>query len=65
MYNQVVPAELQKLLLVKHADKVAEVCGGLPHNEYGDAPAAAVVLTEKRKQQDGKIKATVAGRESQ
>ncbi|XP_077560392.1 putative 4-coumarate--CoA ligase 1 [Haemaphysalis longicornis] len=66
MDNQVVPAELEELLLFKHGDEVAEVSVvGLPHAEYGEAPAAAVVLTEKGKQQErallaAKMKATVA-----
>ncbi|KAG0423154.1 hypothetical protein HPB47_001062, partial [Ixodes persulcatus] len=41
--NQVVPAELEELLLANH-DGIAEVAVvGLPHSVYGEAPAAVVV----------------------
>ncbi|XP_077560701.1 uncharacterized protein LOC144175496 [Haemaphysalis longicornis] len=53
MGNQVVPAEVEELLLQKHGDEIAEVSVvGLPHDEYEEAAAAAVVLTEKGRQQD-------------
>lgn len=65
MGNQVVPAELEELLLRKHDDEIDEVSVvGLPHSEYGEAAAAAVVLSEKGRQLDRsdlaeRIKATV------
>ncbi|KAH9372745.1 hypothetical protein HPB48_015641 [Haemaphysalis longicornis] len=71
MDKQVVPAELEELLLLKLGDEIAEMSVvGLPHAEYGEAPAAAVVPTEKGWLQDkadlaDKIKATVAGETSQ
>ncbi|CAN8017098.1 unnamed protein product, partial [Ixodes persulcatus] len=44
--NQVVPAELEGLLLARH-DGIAEVCVvGLPHAEWGQVPAAFVVLKD-------------------
>lgn len=47
MDNQVVPAELEHLLLEKHFDVISEVAVvGLPHPQYGEAPAAAVVLKD-------------------
>ncbi|XP_072144083.1 probable 4-coumarate--CoA ligase 1 isoform X2 [Dermacentor andersoni] len=64
--NQVIPAELEELLLRKHADEIAEVSVvGLPHCDYGEAPAAAIVLSEVGGRQDlmtlaDRIKATVA-----
>ncbi|XP_077558010.1 uncharacterized protein LOC144173481 [Haemaphysalis longicornis] len=67
MGNQVVPVELEELLLSRHAEEIAQVSVlGLPHAEYGEAAAAAVVLTEKGRQQqlsdlEQRIKATVAG----
>ncbi|XP_077558011.1 putative 4-coumarate--CoA ligase 1 [Haemaphysalis longicornis] len=53
MDNQVVPGELEELLLRKHTHEISEVCViGLPHAEYGEAAAAAIVLSEEgRKQQ--------------
>ncbi|KAL1483183.1 hypothetical protein MTO96_033373 [Rhipicephalus appendiculatus] len=66
MDNQVVPSELEELLLRVHPAQIAEVCVvGLSHSEHGEAPAAAVVLTEEGKNQDlstlvSDIKATVA-----
>ncbi|XP_077558018.1 uncharacterized protein LOC144173485 isoform X2 [Haemaphysalis longicornis] len=49
--NQVIPGELEDLLLRKHGVDITEVCVvGLPHAEYGEAPAAAVVLSEKGRQ---------------
>ncbi|KAK8783303.1 hypothetical protein V5799_010332, partial [Amblyomma americanum] len=54
MDNQVVPAELEELLLREHGRDIAEVSVvGLPHNELGEAPAAAVVLTEQGRRRDG------------
>ncbi|KAH9372756.1 hypothetical protein HPB48_003572 [Haemaphysalis longicornis] len=70
MGNQVVPGELEELLLSRHAEEIAQVSViGLPHAEYGEAAAAAVVLTEKGRQQqlsdlEQRIKATVAGEKS-
>ncbi|KAH9372352.1 hypothetical protein HPB48_001591 [Haemaphysalis longicornis] len=67
MGNQVVPAELEELLMQEHSDVIAEVSViGLPHPEYGEAAAAAVVLTEEGRGQDledlaKRIKATIAG----
>lgn len=66
MGNQVVPAELEELLMQEHSDVIAEVSViGLPHPEYGEAAAAAVVLTEEGRGQDledlaKRIKATIA-----
>ncbi|KAH7953316.1 hypothetical protein HPB49_007031 [Dermacentor silvarum] len=68
MGNQVVPAELEELLLRQHADEIAEVSVvGLPHSDYGEAAAAAIVLTEKGRMQDlptlaERIKVTVASK---
>ncbi|XP_070392625.1 uncharacterized protein [Dermacentor albipictus] len=67
MDNQVVPAELEELLLCEHALEIAEISVvGLPHSDYGEAPAAAIVLTEEGRRNDlpalaERIKATVAG----
>ncbi|KAH6936051.1 hypothetical protein HPB50_012881 [Hyalomma asiaticum] len=66
MDNQVVPSELEELLLRVHAAEIAEVSVvGLSHPEYGEAAAAAVVLTDEGRRQDvnaliNGIKATVA-----
>nr|XP_054927551.1 luciferin 4-monooxygenase-like [Dermacentor andersoni] len=66
MDKQVVPVELEDLLLRHHADEIAEVCVvGVPHSDYGEAPAAAVVLTENGCMQElptlaERIKDTVA-----
>ncbi|KAL1437921.1 hypothetical protein MTO96_048507 [Rhipicephalus appendiculatus] len=66
MGNQVFPSELEELLLRVHATQIAEVSVvGLSHDEYGEAPAAAIVLTEEGKKQDvstlvTEIKNTVA-----
>ncbi|CAN7938031.1 unnamed protein product, partial [Ixodes hexagonus] len=47
--NQVVPAELEGLLLARHKG-IAEVCVvGLPHEEMGEVPAAFVVLKDTHK----------------
>ncbi|XP_075742669.1 uncharacterized protein LOC119169863 [Rhipicephalus microplus] len=44
MDNQVVPAELEGLLLRTHSDDIMEVTVlGLEHAEYGEVPAAAIV----------------------
>ncbi|XP_075531334.1 luciferin 4-monooxygenase-like [Dermacentor variabilis] len=62
----VIPTELEELLLRQHASDIAEVSVvGLPHPHYGEAPAAAVVLTDEGRTKDSellaeKIKATVA-----
>nr|XP_037280858.1 4-coumarate--CoA ligase 1-like [Rhipicephalus microplus] len=66
MDNQVAPSELEELLLRMHPTQIAEVSVvGLKHSEYGEAPAAAIVLTEEGKKQDiiafvNDVKATVA-----
>ncbi|XP_049522191.1 luciferin 4-monooxygenase-like [Dermacentor silvarum] len=66
MDDQVVPAELEDLLLREYVAEIAEVSVvGLPHSEYGEAPAAAIVLTEEGKKQDfstlaSRIRTTVA-----
>lgn len=66
MDNQVVPAELENLLLREHGTEIAEVSVvGLPHSEYGETAAAAIVLTEEGKKQDistlaNQIRTTVA-----
>ncbi|XP_037508141.2 uncharacterized protein LOC125756155 [Rhipicephalus sanguineus] len=66
MDNQVVPAELEELLLRQYADEIEEVSVvGVPHPDFGEAPAAAIVLTEKGREQDvlslaEKIKATIS-----
>ncbi|XP_037508139.2 uncharacterized protein LOC119383936 [Rhipicephalus sanguineus] len=66
MDNQVVPAELEELLLRHYADEIEEVSVvGVPHSDFGEAPAAAIVLTEKGREQDvltlaEKIKATIS-----
>ncbi|XP_075543619.1 putative 4-coumarate--CoA ligase 3 [Dermacentor variabilis] len=52
MDNQVVPGELEELLLREHSADIAELSiVGLPHFEYVEAAAAAVVLS-----QDGRKK---------
>ncbi|CAN7938032.1 unnamed protein product, partial [Ixodes hexagonus] len=52
--NQVVPAELEELLLARH-DGIAEVSVvGLPDAELGEVPAAFVVLKETHKD-SGKV----------
>ncbi|XP_070384114.1 uncharacterized protein [Dermacentor albipictus] len=62
----VIPAELEELLLLQHASDIAEVSVlGMPHPDYGEAAAAAMVLTQEGRRQDRKllaekIKATVA-----
>ncbi|XP_070390900.1 luciferin 4-monooxygenase-like isoform X1 [Dermacentor albipictus] len=66
MDNQVVPSELEELLLREHANEIAEVSVvGLPHSEYGEAPAAAIVVTEEVKKEHlttlaNRIRETVA-----
>ncbi|XP_037508138.2 uncharacterized protein LOC119383934 isoform X1 [Rhipicephalus sanguineus] len=66
MDNQVVPAELEELLLRHYADEIEEVSVvGVPHPDLGEAPAAAIVLTEKGREQDlqslaEKIKSTIS-----
>ncbi|XP_077519802.1 luciferin 4-monooxygenase-like [Amblyomma americanum] len=65
MSTQFAPAEVEELLLHEYGAEIAEVTVvGLPHNELGEAPAAAVVLTEEGSRRDRQqlaesIKATV------
>ncbi|XP_054926323.2 probable 4-coumarate--CoA ligase 3 [Dermacentor andersoni] len=65
MDNQVVPGELEELLLREHSADIAELSVvGLPHFEYLEAAAAAVVLTQEGRQKNPEllakdIKATV------
>ncbi|KAH7934190.1 hypothetical protein HPB49_022635 [Dermacentor silvarum] len=62
----VTPGELEEFLLRQYASDIAEVSVvGLPHPDYGEAPAAAVVLTDEGRRRDSdllakRIKATVA-----
>ncbi|XP_037570293.1 2-succinylbenzoate--CoA ligase isoform X3 [Dermacentor silvarum] len=64
--NQVVPAEIEELVLEEHREDISEVVVvGLTHDEYGEAPAAFVVLNKQSsKQYDEelakKIKTTVS-----
>lgn len=63
--NQVVPGELEDLLLRRH-DEIAEVVVvGLPHPDYGEKPAAFVVLKDtfqaSWKITEDEIKATISG----
>ncbi|XP_077488842.1 uncharacterized protein LOC144099422 [Amblyomma americanum] len=67
MDNQVVPAELEELILQEHTEHISEVAVvGLPHPQYGEAPAAALVLKEHSGTKydpvdlSKKIKATIA-----
>uniref|UniRef100_A0A023GL36 Putative acyl-coa synthetase n=1 Tax=Amblyomma triste TaxID=251400 RepID=A0A023GL36_AMBTT len=67
MDNQVVPSELEELILQEYSEHIFEVAVvGLGHAHYGEAPAAAVVLKENcGKKCDTehlakKIKATIA-----
>ncbi|KAH6935922.1 hypothetical protein HPB50_011459 [Hyalomma asiaticum] len=47
MDNQVVPGELEELLFEAHTQDISDVViVGLPHPEYGQAPAAAIVLKQ-------------------
>ncbi|XP_075725422.1 uncharacterized protein LOC119179185 isoform X2 [Rhipicephalus microplus] len=69
MDNQVVPAELEQLLLQEHSEDIAEVTVvGLPHPLYGEAPAAVVVPRDQyvcRKAAGllaDQIKATISGK---
>lgn len=65
MDNQVAPGELEELLLREHSVNIAEVTVvGLPHSEYGEAAAAAVVLSQEGSEKNPEllakgIKATV------
>lgn len=68
MDNQVVPAELEELLFEVHSQDISDIAVvGLPHPEYGQAPAAVVVLKKpsanERQADDiaNKIKATISG----
>ncbi|XP_070392342.1 uncharacterized protein [Dermacentor albipictus] len=64
--NQVVPAEIEELVLQEHRRDISEVVVvGLTHDEYGEAPAAFVVLRERSSLQyeeelAEKIKTTVS-----
>lgn len=47
MDNQVVPGELEELLFEVHTQDISDVViVGLPHPEYGQAPAAVIVLKQ-------------------
>lgn len=65
MDNQVVPAELEELLLRKHSADIVEVCVvGIPNPSYGEAPAAVVVtrcaeVTQDLPELSTRIKKTV------
>ncbi|KAH8020381.1 hypothetical protein HPB51_001014 [Rhipicephalus microplus] len=64
MDNQVVPAELEDLIMSK-CPAIAEVCVlGLPHPEYGEAAAAFVIPHERHKGEvtEDDIKKVVAGK---
>ncbi|XP_072140776.1 uncharacterized protein [Dermacentor andersoni] len=64
--DTVIPTELEELLLRQYASDIAEVAVvGIPHPDYGEVPAATVVLTDEGRRKDSKllaekIKATVA-----
>uniref|UniRef100_A0A2R5LCR0 Putative acyl-coa synthetase n=1 Tax=Ornithodoros turicata TaxID=34597 RepID=A0A2R5LCR0_9ACAR len=45
--NQIAPAEVENLLL-SHAEVAEAVVVGVPHEDYGEAPTAMVVLKEPR-----------------
>uniref|UniRef100_A0A147BFU3 Putative acyl-coa synthetase n=2 Tax=Ixodes ricinus TaxID=34613 RepID=A0A147BFU3_IXORI len=65
MDNQVVPGEIEDLLM-KHHDGIREVAVvGLPHQEYGEVAAAFVVLknshNERKKEIEEELKSIVAG----
>ncbi|KAK8768767.1 hypothetical protein V5799_014770 [Amblyomma americanum] len=66
MDNQVVPAELEHILMREHSRDVVDICVvGIANPKYGEAPAAAVVLRNRLSQQEltdlsKRIKATVA-----
>ncbi|KAL1452347.1 hypothetical protein MTO96_027917 [Rhipicephalus appendiculatus] len=67
MDNQVVPGELEELLFQVHSQDISDVAVvGLPHAEYGEAPAAAVVLKKPVSSERqaayiaNKIKATIS-----
>nr|XP_037276633.1 4-coumarate--CoA ligase-like 1 [Rhipicephalus microplus] len=67
---QVFPSEIEELLLRVHTTYITEVSVvGLSHSEYGEAPAAAIVLTEEGKKQDiatlvAEIKTTVSSKQA-
>ncbi|KAK8785000.1 hypothetical protein V5799_008638 [Amblyomma americanum] len=47
MDNQVVPAELEELILEEHSDLISDVViVGLPSAKHGEAPAAVIVLKD-------------------
>ncbi|XP_037568193.1 uncharacterized protein LOC119449075 [Dermacentor silvarum] len=59
MDNQVAPMELEELLLREHSADIAEVSVvGLPHSDYGEAPAAAIVLTQEGRAKNPELLAT-------
>ncbi|KAK8784998.1 hypothetical protein V5799_008636 [Amblyomma americanum] len=67
MDNQVVPAELEELILKEHSDFISDVViVGLPSAQHGEAPAAVIVLKDHSGSKCDtenlakKIKATVA-----
>ncbi|XP_077506546.1 uncharacterized protein LOC144115864 isoform X1 [Amblyomma americanum] len=66
MDNQVVPAELEDIILREHNRDVFDVCVvGLVNPKYGEAPAAAVVVRNQLSQQElaslsTRIKATIS-----
>ncbi|XP_077486599.1 luciferin 4-monooxygenase-like [Amblyomma americanum] len=67
MDNQVVPAELEELILEEHSDLISDVViVGLPSAQHGEAPAAVIVLKDHSGSKCDtenlakKIKATVA-----
>lgn len=47
--NQVVPGELEDLLLKRHQGIAEVAVVGVPHLDYGEAPAAFVVLKPTHK----------------
>lgn len=67
MDNQVVPAELEELLLHAHSSVILDVCVfGMPNPDYVEAPTAAVVLRDKGCTKDlaklaSELKLTIAG----
>ncbi|XP_037568191.1 luciferin 4-monooxygenase-like [Dermacentor silvarum] len=59
MDNQVAPMELEELLLREQSADIAEVSVvGLPHSDYGEAPAAAIVLTQEGRAKNPELLAT-------
>ncbi|XP_077561064.1 uncharacterized protein LOC144175883 [Haemaphysalis longicornis] len=61
MDQQVLPAEIENLLLEEHLEEISEVAvAGLPHPHYGQSPAAAVVLRSQPRGQDTRSLADLA-----